>query len=38
MILINGAKPVPVEIKYKFLPGSKLSSTKVPVGFLLSNI
>ena len=34
MVAKNGAKPVPDESKYKFLPGFKSSSTKVPVGFL----
>ena len=34
---MKGAKPVPVENRYRFLPGSRLSCTSVPVAFLLTN-
>ena len=38
MVAKNGARPVPEESRYKFLPGFKSSSTKVPVGFLDTKI
>ncbi|MNY62466.1 hypothetical protein D3C86_1992790 [compost metagenome] len=38
MIDRNGARPVPVASSHSVLPGSRLSTSSVPVGFLPTKI
>ena len=37
-MLIKGAKPVPVEIRYRLRPGRRSSIIKVPVDLSLTSI